>query len=263
MTGTFVRTLGVAACGLMVLPVAARAQTAAPAEVAAPASHWEFSVTPYLWISGIGGTAKTSRPNSSTQTVDASFGTILSHLDGVPAMISGQVRYDRFSLSADFMAISVKAPITTRDVLFDGGSARLTQFIGTAVGAYRVVSTPVQTLDLGIGVRAFGVTTKFQVNAGLLPGFSVTPGGSWADPLAAARYHIAFGRGWGATVYGDIGGGPNSDFTWQALGTIDYQLNKWISLRIGYRHLQFEHDGNRLNQDMNMSGPILGATFVF
>jgi len=51
-------------------------------------------------------------------------------------------------------------------------------------------------------------------------------GGSWADPLLAARYHRDLGNGYSATVYGDIGGfGIGAHLDWQLVGTTDYALN--------------------------------------
>lgn len=224
---------------------------------------WQLYVTPYLWISGISGTTQASNRRLPEQTVSASFGSILSHLNSVPVMGSAELRHGRFGILTDIMAISVKTDVSSDKVLFSGGSARLTQVIGTAIGAYRVLEADNQFADLGIGVRAFGASTSFTVNSGALPGFTGTPGASWADPIVAIRYKINLGTRWGLTGYGDIGGGPSSEFTWQLLATVDYRLSDDMVLRLGYRHLQFQRSGDSLRQNMGMSGPILGSTLRF
>jgi hypothetical protein len=228
-----------------------------------PAPKWEFYLTPYLWIAGVGGTLGTRNDRVPAQNVTADFGGVLSHLHSIPVMGAVEVRYGRFGLLADLMAISVKSDIATNNALFTGGSARLTQVIGSAVGSYRLVAAADQALDLGIGVRAIGLSSKFTLNPGLLPGFERTPGASWANAIAAVRYHVDLAPDWGVTVYGDVGGGPSSAFTWQVFGTIDYRLSESILLRAGYRHLHFEYTGQVLKQSMAQSGPILGATMRF
>ncbi|MGE0223223.1 MAG: hypothetical protein AB7F35_18145 [Acetobacteraceae bacterium] len=251
-------------CGLMALGVACAAVGAFPARAQeTPAPKWEFSLTPYLWIAGVSGTLETRNARVPAQNVSADFGDVLSHLNSIPVMGSAEVRYGRFGLSADLMAISVKSDISTRNVLFTGGSARLTQVIGSAVGSYRVVAGADQSLDLGIGVRAIGLSSKFTVNPGLLPGFERSPGVSWANAIAAVRYHIDLAPDWGVTLYGDVGGGPSSAFTWQVFGTVDYRLSDSTSLRAGYRHLHFAYTGEVLKQSIALSGPILGATIRF
>ncbi len=230
-------------------------------EPAAP--QWEFYLTPYLWVAGVSGTLQTPNPRIPSQSASAGFGDILSHLDAIPFMGSAEARYDRFGVMADFMAISVEAGIPTNGPLFSSGGAKLTQFIGTMAGTYRVINAPGQALDLGVGARAFGMSTQFTLNSGLLQGFTKSPGASWADPIAVVRYHIDLSPQWGLTAYADGGGGPSSQYTWQVLGTVDWRVTDSMVMRIGYRNLQFQYQGDKLHQNMTMSGPIIGGTMQF
>lgn len=223
----------------------------------------QFYITPYLWIAGVSGTLETPLPRIPSLDASANFGDILSHLDAIPIMGAAEVRYGRFGLLTDVIAISVKAGVSTNNVLFSGGNTKLTQFIGTIAPVYRVLEASDQSLDLGAGVRVFGMWAKFGLYSGLLPGFTISPSASWATGLAVARYHYQINSKWGLTAYGDIGAGPSSDLTWQLLGTVDYQLTASTVVRLGYRHLQFQFGGNILNQNMRMSGPILATTIRF
>jgi hypothetical protein len=225
--------------------------------------QWQFNVTPYLWIAGITGTLSAPNNRIPDQSASATFGDILSHLNSIPIMGAAEARYGRFGIIADIMAISVKTDVSTRDVLFSGGSTQATQVIGTALGTYRVAGGSSQSLDLGLGVRAFGLSTDFTVNPGLLPGLTKSPGATWAYPITAIRYQREFGAKWGITGYADIGGGPNSEFTWQLMGTVDYRLTASTIFRLGYRHLLFQYNGEGIHQNMGMGGPIIGATFCF
>ena len=249
---------------LTALALAAAVPTGdARAEGSASTPGWSFSLTPYLWVAGISGTMSTRRSAIPAQDVSAGFGDVLSHLNAIPIMGAMEVRYDRWGVTADLMAISVKAGIPTSNLLYSGGSARLTQVIGSAIGTYRVVRTQDQILDLGVGMRAFSLSSKITLNPGLLPAFERTPAASWVAGVAAVRYHIDLTPTWGVSLYGDIGSAGSSNLTWQVFGTVDYKWSESTSLRFGYRHLHFEYQGNKLGQKMSMSGPIIGATMWF
>ena len=98
------------------------------------ARTWQFYITPYLWLTGLSGTASAANPNVPSQNVEADFGDILSHLDAIPVMGAAEVRYGRFGLSLDFMRVAVQTDFSTPNVLFGGGSARLTQFFASLLG---------------------------------------------------------------------------------------------------------------------------------
>ncbi|MBN8929573.1 MAG: hypothetical protein J0H19_23490 [Rhodospirillales bacterium] len=237
--------------------------TARPAwaEDQAP-SQWHFDLTPYLWVAGVTGSVSTKLSRVPTQTVSADFGDVLTHLNAIPVMGALEVRNGRYGLLTDLIAISVKTDISTKGVLYSGGSAQLTQFVGTAIGAYRVLSDADQTLDMGVGVRAIGLSTEFTLNGNLLGGRTASPGASWANVIGAIRYRYSFSPDWSVTAYGDVGGGPSSAFTWQVLGTVDYQLSKSTTLRAGYRYLAIQY-GSGIYQNVGLGGPLLAATIRF
>lgn len=236
---------------------------AAKAEETTP-PRLEFYFTPYLWISGTSGDFSTRNPNIPTQTATASFGDILSHLNSVPVMGAFEVRYGRFGLLADIIAVSLKGDVPTKGPAFNGGSAKLTEFIATIMATYRALELRNQFLDVGIGVRPVAYWTEFTFNSGVLPGFSRSPSVSWADPLLGARYHLDLSKRFGLTAYGDVGGfGAGSNLTWQLLGTVDYRFNQWLVMHTGYRHLHIDYRGDVLHADTALSGPIIGATIRF
>ena len=229
----------------------------------AASSPWSFSITPYLWVSGIGGTVQSIDRAVPAQSISASFGDVMSHLNGMPFMGAAEARYDRFGLAMDLMYVSARSSFDTRTALHAGGSARVSQVIGSGLLTYRAYQSVEQNLDLGVGFRAFGLGGKLTLNPGLAPGRERSPSQSWANPIFAVRYHARLAEAWGATLYGDVGGTGSGNFTWQLFGTIDYSLTESITLRAGYRHLQFQFNGDRVRQNMSMSGPIIGATFRF
>lgn len=242
-------------CGSVLASLAAETVSAQPAAT-------EFSVTPYLWIAGVSGTLGTTIPGTASQRVEADFGDVLSHLNGIPVMLAGEVRHGRLGLLGDLMALSVEAGISGQGNAFSAGEARLRQVIGSVLVAWRVVEQGPVALDLGVGFRAFGISTRFTLEPGALPGQQVERDATWVNPIVAFRYRHDLSAGWGATLYGDVGG-ASGDMTWQAFATIDYRMSERTTLRAGYRWLGFERETGALRQDMGLGGPILGASFRF
>jgi hypothetical protein len=239
--------------------------SASAQDVAAPGGY-QFFVTPYLWLASVHATTKTPLQREPEVNSDISSIDLLSHLDGVPFMGSAEIRYGPFGLLGDVIHLPVSTNITTRDVLFQGGNAKLRANTGTGVILYRALEDPTQFADAGLGFRAWGFSMDLNLNAGLLPPTSVPRSAGWADPLLAGRYHRELGNGFGLTAYGDVGGfGVGAHVDWQVMGTIDYAPNPWLNLRLGYRSLNFNYQAgdSLLGFNVHMRGPILGGTFRF
>jgi hypothetical protein len=160
--------------------------------------------------------------------------------------------------------VPVGTNITTRNVFYQGGSAAIALNTGTALALYRVLDAPNQFADFGGGFRAWGFSSNVQLNPGILAGARANQRGGWGDPLLAGRYHYDFGNGFGLTAYGDLGGfGVGAHADWQLIGTVDYALNSWINLRVGYRSLNFNITGSTFGFNVHMRGPIFAGTFRF
>jgi hypothetical protein len=199
-------------------------------------------------------------------SASADAAEVLGDLSGVPFMGAVELRDGPFSLLGDALHVPLGVPITTRNIFFSGGKAGLTTNTGTAVLLYHVLNQPVQSLDAGAGFRAWAFYSDLTLNGRLLPTVSVSGNLGWGDPLLAARYHRELGRGFGVSAYGDVGGfGVAAHIDWQLIGTIDYGLKPWVTLRLGYRTLNFniEPSGSPFGYNVHMKGPILAATFRF
>jgi hypothetical protein len=238
---------------------------AAAQEVSAPGGY-QFFVTPYLWLASVHAT--TTTPLERRPEVDSNVSTIdlLSHLDGAPFMGSFEVRYGSLGFLADAIHLPVSTRITTHDVFYQGGNAELDANTGTGIALWRVLDDPAQFADAGLGFRAWGFSSRVELNPGLLAGAAASRVAGWADPLIGGRYHRELGNGFGLTAYGDVGGfGVGAHTDWQVLGTIDYTLNASWNLHLGYRSLNFNITGSegRFGFDVHMRGPIFAGTFRF
>jgi hypothetical protein len=254
------RALAAALAALCV--VAAQGARAQSPSGAAPA--WAFSVTPYAWFAGLGGSARTPLERFPGRDFNADFGTILADVSAVPVMLMAEARYGRFGVVGDLLYLGLSQDLDTRDVAFRGGHSLVNTTIGGVVGLYRAVDLPNQSLDVGMGARIWSASAKLSLNPGLLPGAIQKNTTTWADPLVAARYRLALSDRFGATAYGDIGGfGAGSVLTWQAIGSVDYRAADAVTLSAGWRYLAFDRRRDEIRLDLGFTGPFVAATFRF
>jgi hypothetical protein len=225
---------------------------------------WEGLITPYLWVpwTAVGVNPANTRIPSSSGTIDPS--QLFGHLSWVPFMGEVEFRNGPVGVLLDYLHAPLGVGFGTRNILFGGGTAGINIDTGTAMFLYRPIAQPNQYVDVGMGVRVWGLDGSISLNERLLPAVSVTSGSDWADPLLAARYHRELGNGFGVTAYGDVGGfGLGAHIDWQVIGTIDYALKSWIDLHAGFRSLNFNNTLERGGLNVNMYGPLLAATFRF
>jgi hypothetical protein len=242
--------------------IQAATSDAARAEDPAPPSPWSFQIVPYLWLAGIGGDISGPRESVS---VSAGIGDVLSHLDG-GLMLLGEAHYRRWFLFGDFDYARLSADGSWGPIA-GTPSATLTEYLFTVNGGYRFVDTPSVKADVMIGTRIFSFGTDISTSGGfILPPVSDSATITWADPILAGRVILPFDDGkapWFASIYGDVGGGPNSDLTWQFFGGLGYDFNKTIAGFAGYRYLEVQHFTGNYGFRINQQGPMIGVAFRF
>ena len=158
-----------------------------------------MSATTYLWFPWTSVEARPADRRFASRSTTIDPGNLYSHLTWVPFMGMAEFRSGPYGLVLDYIHVPLKAGVSTRNVLFGGGSAGLTLDTGTAMFFTDPFVQPDQYLDIGIGVRAWGLDGSITLNENILPSVTVANGLSWADPLLAARYHRELGNGFGVT----------------------------------------------------------------
>lgn len=243
---------------LLMGSVLAMALPLAPARAANDA--WTFSLSPYLWIAGISGTVGGTASSAPPREIKISFGELFDNLSGIGVMLAGEASYGRFHLVGDLMWLTVAADIKTKGLLFNGGHAKTSVTQAELLGLYRFVKMGPYALDGGAGLRLWSLDLEARLNGGILPTAKADITKTWVDPIFGLRALIRFSPSWSAALYGDIGGfGVSSDFTWQALATLNYRAADWVDLRAGYRHMEVD----RSRAHLSLSGPIVAARFRF
>ena len=176
-----------------------------------------------------------------------------------------ELRYQRFGLYADivFTNISVDGD-PRREILFDDADVRNELFIGTFGGAYRPLEGKRGHLDLLAGARAWSVDTRLELDGGLLDGQEFESNENWVDPVVGVKGRFNLGHGLYLNGLAHVGGfGNASDLTWDVFGGIGYQFNETVSAIAGYRHLEVDYDNSGFSFDVELSGPVIGATIRF
>jgi hypothetical protein len=231
-------------------------------EGAMNAGGWSFGLTPYVWFSSLKGDVATLS-GLPPVSVDADFGDIIENTD-IALMLAAEARRGRFGIVTDLTYLALSADGATSGPLFGGAEVDTSTFFATVAGFYQVVAHERVSLDALAGARIWYVDTEIDFSAGLLPARNVQDDEVWADPVVGLRSSAQLGRGFFLAGYADVGGfGVASDSTWQLRGTLGYLFNDWFSAQAGYRHLDVDYDHDGFVWDVELSGPIVGATFRF
>ncbi len=245
-----------------VLAALAWGPNSARAEDPAAASDWTFSIAPYLWLAGISGTV--TGPLGNSATASASIGDVLSHLEG-GLMLLGEVRYkERWGIFADFDYARLDASGEGFSPVLGQPSVGMREYLGTMTGEYRFIDTDSFKIDGMAGFRVMSINSSLSFSGGLLPPRSDNGVATWVDPLVGIKGRYDFGTsGIFANAYGDLGGGPNGDLTWQLYGGLGYSFNQTIAAFAGYRYLSMQHQVGNLNYNIDQQGPLIGVDFRF
>ena len=211
----------------------------------------------------------------------------------------GELRYGRFALLTDFayMKVGINSDFTkSRGVDQLNGSvgiaagATVKMFIAEMAAAYEIgrwsgLGGPnsLTTVDAYAGGRFWwqhgdlNVSASGTVNVGGLTfnrNGTYTADGTvnWIDPVVGLRLQHRIKPGLDLLLSGDIGGfGAGSDFSWQAIGAISYDLGRysgatWSGI-LGYKALYADYSrgsGQGLYQyEITMHGPIIGLSARF
>jgi hypothetical protein len=240
-------------------------QAAVPTDEATmPAKkEWEFATIGYVWFAGAKGETDVIGP-ADPVGLDLSFGDVLKAFK-FAFMGSAEARRDRLVFVGDLTFIHLDArkgiDIREQDFLDAELDSRTAEI--TALGGYRVADKGPVIVDLLAGGRMNFFKTTLQ-----LEGPNRSAEGSvkktWLDPLIAARAQAPLGGKWGVSLYGDLGGILfGSDLTWQAVGTVNYQLNRKMTLGAGWRYYKVDYDDGDFLYDVAQSGPIITFRTVF
>lgn len=242
------------------------------------AETWQWRATVYGWLPTISGS--TELPSGSGgPSIVVDPDALLDNLD-FTAMAALQVNKGRWGGFTDLVYLDLGASKTGfRDLTVGDNQlpaevnldARLDvkSVIWTLAGTFRLSETAGNSIDLLLGARMLKMdqTLDWTFNGNIesleLPGRSgrsKVEGTNW-DAIVGLKGHASLSANgkWFIPYHLDLGAG-DSDFTWQAMAGIGHQFG-WGSVLLTWRHLDYDLASGSRVADLDVSGPMIGASF--
>ena len=219
---------------------------------------WEFNLAPfYLWGINIDGDLSVG---PATAPVDVQFEDVLDSLDAAFIFHFETLYKTQWGFLVDVNYLDLENTMSLPMGISQNVDLSLT--LAEFSGFYRL-QRAAHNIDFIAGLRYIDMENKISVVGGptLFDGSK-----DWTDPLVGARWMWGFADGWSLIARGDIGGfGVGSDFSWHALGLVEWQPWKYASFIAGYRALDVDYkDGSGrdyFNIDATIHGPVIGVNF--
>lgn len=222
-------------------------------------SSWIYSATLYGWLPGMTTSIETG---SGTIESESSASDALSNLDMV-FMGTFQAQRDRWGFASDLLYLDLSNSKETPLGLFGEASVGVTTTALSGYALYRVTTDPAIAFDIGAGFRAFDVDIDLALTSGSVDGFSQSLGGSWVDPLIAARVAVPLSEEWALTGFADWGGSGGDDETWQVFGSVKYAFSDKWSTQVGYRYMEISKELDGRDVSVDLGGPVVAVAFKF
>jgi hypothetical protein len=249
---------------------------------------WRFLIAPYVWVTGIQGTAEGKRGN--TADINLTVGDALSLIDNVDFILGGRIEIEKgrwgfifdgfgehLSDSEDVLTIrDTKIPILVPPAVPITGGVDITAEMSIMQAAlsydiYRstkfVGKKPELTIEAMAGARYTYLRSRVEfAAAGPLVGVqrTIDESKNWIDPIVGGRVLWNLHKSWQVNFEADIGGfGAGSDFSSNLNAGVFYRITDWLLLWGGYRGLYTNYDKNDFKFDAWIHGPYLGVGFEF
>ena len=223
------------------------------------AEEWQQEFAPYLWGSGMDGTAGV---RDVTADVNLGFGDIVENLQmGFMGMY--RASKDRYSVTVDGLYMNLGATKRGPGGLLKG-DVDMVQSALEVDGGYEVAD---HFVVFG-GLRYNNLDSTVKVSGALGNVRKASGKADWVDPVIGAIYTVPFDDQWSASLRGDIGGfGVGSDFAWQGIAVLRWQATPTVGVLAAYRYLDMDYEQGKgsdyFKYDMALSGPALGVAFAF
>lgn len=223
---------------------------------------WNYSITPYIWFSGINGDIAV---RGITASIDESFSDLASNLD-FGFQFHFEAEKDNWGYFVDPTYIKLSADETTAA---GPVSADFKEWMVEFAGTHQFPLRPrgpnqlPQTFGILFGGRFWNLDGNLSVG-----GTSVSGSQTWVDPIIGFRYRTDLSKKWATQLRFDVGGfGVGSDFTWNVVALAGYRTSKYATLLVGYRALGVDRESGSgadfFKWDVTYSGPELGFRYEF
>ena len=223
----------------------------------------------YMFMASLDGE---SRLGPASSDIDVSFDEILENLDfGYMGYI--EHRRDRWSFIGDiaYLRLADKKTSATGRGLEVEIDLELEQTVLEGFVAYRLLEPGPDNGGPGLDILAGARNTRLEIDfgseaslLGLTSSRSRNGDEDWTDAVVGLRLQFGNRKGWGGTLWADVGDGSNSNSE-QLMALASYRGDSRWQFYGGYRYLNLEFDkGSGLDRfaiDIDYSGPMFGAAY--
>jgi len=219
-------------------------------------STWDNTVAIYGFLTNMDGTLTVGEVDSPVN-VDAD--QVLEKLE-FAAMARYRGQTDRWAFVVDGIFAGLGG---TREGTVAKQDLELDLLVVQADAAYRFS----QNAEFLFGARYVRFDSQLDTTSAAGVGQRRENDATLFDPVVGLRTLNDLGEKWRLQSQVDVGGGGDSELTWQAMIHLGYQPSDGYSFWLGYRALSLDFDNsggrNRFGADMILYGPVLGAAFHF
>ncbi len=221
-------------------------------------NDWEFNLAPfYVWGINIDGDLSAG---PQTAQVNIPFDEVFDSMEAM-FVVHFETLYKRtWGVIVDIDYLDLKNSMSLPMGISQNVDLNLT--LAELSGFYRFNRNE-YSIDVIAGLKYVEMENRVSVVGGPT---LFDDSKDWTDPLIGARWIWGFADGWSLIARGDIGGfGLGSDFSWQALGLVEWQPWKYASFITGYRAFGVDYkDGSGPDSfkfDATIHGPVIGLNF--
>jgi hypothetical protein len=227
-------------------------------------ARWQFGVDFYLWMADIGG------ESASGDTIDVPFHTLLENLD-FAYMGAFHARNGRWHFSTDVIYMKLEGDnsgtvTVPGDIeLKTDAKVKVQAWVVSPAVGYSFIDTEKIRTEFVAGARYLWLKPELKLKiTGPLNSSSknISESGDVWDGIVGIRGNVNLAKDWYIPYYADIGSGQ-SEYTWQAMAGVGYRINNMVDVVAVYRYLKWKFDDNKVIDNLDFGGPLVGLRLQF
>jgi len=219
---------------------------------------WKFTVTPYVWMTGIKGDLIVEGQDTP---VNLNFANDLLKNIKMGAMLHAEAKKNKLSFMVDVFYAKLGKDKNVTGPSNNSGSVRVrlkeTMFEGGL--GYTFAQSGRFSLDALVGARFFNTTTNVRIDDVEIADSKF----NFLDPYVGVRFLNDWDK-WVLRGRADIGGfGLGSEYSYKLNGFVGYKFKETLVLSLGYQIYQPDYKKGSSEYKLANEGFLLGFTIGF
>jgi len=208
--------------------------------------NWNNTLLTYVWVVSIDGEV---RAGSSSADVNIEFADILDRFSGGASLIY-EGHNDDWMVYFDGTALILEDEVSPTGIKLD---IETTMAIAEGGIGHRITNEAFPKAL--VGLRYIGLDVEIDSSVGS----AKSDFDSIFDPFVGIYHKHQFNDKWGLRALADIGGfGVGTDLSWGLGVGLTYAFERDWTAELGYRILDLDYDGDKIDFDGRLEGFYLG-----